>query len=115
MDVFMYRKIILDNLNNCEPLLKPLNQNMINNGHCFIQNDREMCIGWLVFGRIYPTFQSTRHKKWLHSINTDLEKEIRKRKRLEIRKRKRLLIYSKILLKIKILPIDVIQIITEKI
>ena len=82
---------------------------MIEKGHCFIQNDKYICTGWLIFGRIYPVFQSTRHKIWLHSINTGLDKEIIKRKR-----RRRQLI-SNILLKKNMLPTDIIKLIIDNI
>ena len=112
MDVGMYRRIILNDLNNCQPLLVLSNVNNLNkikNGHSFIQNDTHICIGWLILDIIYPVFQSTRHKQWLHVIHTGLTKEIHKRK-----KRRRLLIYT-ILLHIKRLPTVIIQAITEHI
>jgi hypothetical protein len=105
MDVFMYRGIILDNLNNCQMLLKPINQNIIEKDY-FIQNDKSVCIGWLILDRIYPVFNETRHKNWLNSLNIELSNEIIKRRRQ--------LIYN-ILLKIDILPTDIIELIIDNI
>lgn len=115
MDVLAYRRIVLGGRDNYEPVLKPFHYNcivcqqMIQNANCFILNDSNMCIGWNILDRMYPVFQSTRHKRQLHIMNTGLQKEIKKRK-----KRKRRLIYS-IFVNITILPTDVIQLITKHI
>ena len=80
MDTMTYRKIILDNLNNCSPILKQIDYDIINQSHSFIMDNNNMCIGWLISNRVYPVFQSTRHIKWLNSFNKNLKSELQKRK-----------------------------------
>ncbi len=102
MDVFDYRKIIL--ANKAKSILKPINQEEINKGHCFIQNDTQMCIGWLLYDRIYPVFQGTIHKRNLEFFELQLKSEINNR-------------YSKqvfnIFYEMHILPIEIINLIIK--
>jgi hypothetical protein len=88
MDVIKYRQIILGGRTHSTPILISKNSTvgewylsyMRSIGY-FHQNDDQLCIGWLVRGRVLPVFQSTRHRNWLQSIQINLALVIRQRHR----------------------------------
>ena len=107
MDVFDYRRIVLNDEDSCKQLLKPINYQSIKNGHSFKQNDKEMCVGWLIYNRIYPIFQATKHRKNLNILNNEISTGIIKRNQRIKSKVFRLLYQTKILQN-KVFPKNII-------
>jgi hypothetical protein len=77
MCAIKYRRYVLNvsyaqNRKGAEPILVPRTQEAIDAGHAFTMRTDQMCIGWAVRGRVYPTFQESRHRRRLEALKAGL-------------------------------------------